>query len=64
MVEENKSRLDRQEEQLNGERGISAAINALGTEVRGLKRSMYWVAGLIVAGSISFGFSVLTIFGA
>jgi hypothetical protein len=52
----------RTEEQINGERGLSAAINALTTEVHGLRRAAYWVAGLIIAGSLSFAFSVLTVF--
>lgn len=48
-------------EQVLGERGLSATITAQTTEIRGLRKAAYWVAGLIVAGAISFAFSVLVL---
>jgi hypothetical protein len=48
-------------EQISGERGLSAAINALSQEVASLRKAAYWVAGLLVASSIAFAFSVLTL---
>jgi hypothetical protein len=63
VVNTNKDGLGRHEEQINGERGLSAAIKQLSEEVRGLRRAAYWVAGLIVAGSITFAFSVLAVVG-
>ena len=52
-------------EQINGERGISATLTTLRKEltgeIRGLRRAAYWVAGLIVAGSVGFGFAALQI---
>jgi hypothetical protein len=30
-------------------------------QVEGLRRAAYWVGGLIIAGSISFGFGVLSL---
>lgn len=53
----------RQEEQINGERGLSAAINMQTQEIRGLRRAAYWVAGLIVAGSITMAFSAISLIG-
>jgi hypothetical protein len=53
---------DRTHEQINGERGLSKAIDALAVEVANLRRGMYYVAGLIVASSIAFAFSVLVFF--
>jgi hypothetical protein len=53
----------RQEEQINGERGISSAINAQTGEIRGLRKAAYWVAGLIVAGSITMAFAALQLVG-
>jgi hypothetical protein len=51
----------RHEEQINGERGLSAAINAQTAEIRGLRKAAYWVAGLIVAGSITMAFSAISL---
>lgn len=59
QVDANRSDLERHEEQLNGARGISAALEALAIEVRSLRRAAYWVAGVIVVASITFAFSVL-----
>lgn len=64
------SRTDRTVEQVGGERGLSAAINALSAEVTQLRKdtthdvgqlrkAAYWVAGILVASSIGFAFSVL-----
>lgn len=49
------------EEQVNGERGISAAINANTQEIRSFRKIGYWLIGLIVAASIGFGFGVLVL---
>ena len=50
-------------EQINGERGLSAVINQQTTEIKGLRKAAYWVAGLIISGSIGFAFSVLALIG-
>jgi hypothetical protein len=63
VIEEQAKIIARQDEQLNGERGMSAALNANTAEVRGLRKAMYWVAGLIVAGSISMVFAALPLVG-
>jgi hypothetical protein len=47
---------------MNGQRGLSAAIDALAEEVKSLRRAMYWVGGIIFTGAIGFAFSVLTVF--
>jgi chromosome segregation ATPase len=49
----------RHEEQINGARGLYAAINAQTEEIRSLRKAAYWVGGLIIAGAIGFAFSVL-----
>lgn len=46
-----------------GERGLSAALDNLTKEVASLRKAAYWVAGIIVAGSITFSFSVLALVG-
>jgi hypothetical protein len=53
----------RQEEQINGERGLNAALNAQTLEIRGLRRAAYWVAGLIITGSITMAFSAFSLVG-
>lgn len=63
QLEKVRSTTERHEEQINGQRGLSAAIDALAVEVRSLRKAMYWVAGLIVAGSIGFAFGVLQLVG-
>lgn len=55
--------VDRHEEQQNGKRGTSAAIDILSAEVRSLRRAAYVVAGIIVTASIGFAFSVLQLVG-
>lgn len=62
QVERNRSMLEKHEEQISGTRGLSAAINSVAEEVKSLRKAAYWVAGLIMASSIGFAFSVLTIF--
>ena len=62
-VEAATTTVERHEEQINGKRGLSAAIDTLTAEVRGLRKAAYWLAGLIVASSVGFAFSVLTVFG-
>lgn len=63
IVAEQARIIARQEEQINGERGLSAAINMQTQEIRGLRRAAYWVAGLIVAGSITMAFSAISLIG-
>jgi hypothetical protein len=48
-------------EQINGKRGMSAAIDTLTTEVRGLRKAAYWVAGVIITAAISFAFTTMTL---
>jgi 23S rRNA A1618 N6-methylase RlmF len=59
ITEATRDSVKKHEEQISGERGLSAAINNLTTEVRQLRKAAYWVAGLIVASSVGFAFSVL-----
>jgi hypothetical protein len=54
---------DRHEEQINGARGQSAAIDGLAAEIKSLRRAAYWVAGIIIIGSITFAFSALSLIG-
>lgn len=61
QIEINRLRIERTDEQVNGVRGLSAAIDELAAEVKSLRKAAYWVAGLIVAAAISFAFSVLTL---
>lgn len=49
------------EEQINGRRGMQAAINDLTLEVRSLRKAAYWVAGILIASSIGFAFGVLAL---
>ena len=58
-IEKERSISARHEEQINGERGLSAAINTLAEEVRALRRAMWVVGGGIVVASVGFGFGVL-----
>lgn len=57
----------RLEEQINGERGLSATLTQvnkdLKDEIKGVKKAMYWVAGIIVAGSITMAFSAFSLIG-
>lgn len=62
-VEANAKTIAKQEEQLNGERGMSAAINQQTIEIRSLRKAAYWVGGLIVTGSITMAFSALSLVG-
>lgn len=62
-TQEQAATVARQEEQINGERGLSAAINAQTAEIRGLRKAAYMVAALIVGGSITFAFSAFSLIG-
>lgn len=57
------AQLGRHEEQINGSRGQSAAIDLLAAEIKSLRRAAYWVAGIIIVGSITFAFSALSLIG-
>lgn len=63
MAAEQRTILDRHEEQINGTRGQSSAIDALAAEIKSLRRAAYWVAGIVIAGSITFAFSALSLIG-
>jgi hypothetical protein len=58
-VDVNTASIAKLQEQIGGERGISAALNAQTREIANLRKAAYWVGGLIIAGSLSFAFSVL-----
>jgi hypothetical protein len=58
-VDVNAASIAKLQEQIGGERGISAALNAQTREIANLRKAAYWVGGLIIAGSLSFAFSVL-----
>ena len=53
----------RLDQQINGPRGQSTALLELAGEIRSLRRAAYWVAGLIVAGSVTMAFSALSLVG-
>ncbi len=61
--EENSKGFDRHEEQINGRRGLQSSIDDLTKEVKSLRKAAYWVGGLIVAGAITFSFSVMALIG-
>lgn len=60
-LEEAEKTIARHDEQISGQRGLSAAIDSLSTEVKSLRKAAYWVGGVIVAGAIGFAFTVLTL---
>ncbi len=49
------------EEQVSGSRGLEKAIVALADEVASIRKSGYWLAGIIIAASIGFAFGVLAL---
>ena len=59
-VEATAARLD---QQINGPRGQATALLELAAEIRSLRKAAYWVAGLIVAGSVTMAFSALSLVG-
>ncbi len=54
---------ERYDEQINGERGLSAAIRELAQEIEDLRKSVRNVGGMIIASSLGFAISVLAVFG-
>ena len=73
--EANRSLIDRHEEQINGVRGLSSAIDALAREVKedtanlseevkSMRRAMWAVGGGIVLSAVGFAITVLSVFGA
>lgn len=50
----------RHEEQINGDRGLSKAIDVLSDEVRSLRRAAWTVAGSIVVSAVGFALAVLS----
>lgn len=63
LIEEQARLLAKQEEQINGERGISATLTAIFGEIKGIKKAMYWVAGLIITSSLGLAFGALKVVG-
>ena len=74
-AEANRSLIDRHEEQINGVRGLSSAIDALAREVKedtanlseevkSMRRAMWTVGGGIVLSAVGFAITVLSVFGA
>lgn len=59
--DERERRLGRLEEQVNGERGISAAITQQTQEIASLRKAAYWVAGVIITGSVGFAFAAMSL---
>ena len=53
----------RHEEQITGPRGMQASIEELSVEVQNLRKAAYWVGGIIVAGAVTFAFSVMALVG-
>lgn len=49
----------RHEEQISGDRGLSAAITGLADEVKSMRRAMWTVGAGIVLAAVGFAFSVL-----
>lgn len=62
-VEENHAVIARHEEQISGARGLSVAIQDVAQEIKSLRKAAYWVGGVIVAGAITFAFSVMALVG-
>ncbi|HEU4364548.1 MAG TPA: hypothetical protein VFT13_03695 [Candidatus Krumholzibacteria bacterium] len=58
-ADKREKRLSRLEEQVIGERGISATLNSQTREIASLRKAAYWVAGVIVVGAITFAFAAL-----
>ena len=51
------------EEQINGRRGLQAAVDENTAAVKSLYRAAYWLAGIIIVASIGFAFSVMLLIG-
>lgn len=62
-IDVNRDIIGRHEEQISGPRGLQASIEDLSKEIQSLRKAAYTVGGLIVAGAISFAFSVLALVG-
>lgn len=62
-VDTNHELIGRHEEQINGDRGLSKAIDVLTDEVKSLRRAIWTVGGGIVLSAVGFAFSVLTLVG-
>lgn len=48
----------RHEEQINGDRGLSRAIDTLTDEVKSLRRALYSFGGAIVLAAVTFALTV------
>ncbi len=63
QVESSQGGLARHDEQINGVRGLSAAITELAEEVQAMRRAMWTVGGGIVLSAVGFAITVLSVFG-
>ena len=63
QLDETVQAVGRHEEQISGDRGLSAAIVALADEVKSMRRAMWTVGGGIVLAAVGFAFSVLQLTG-
>jgi hypothetical protein len=61
-VDEADKLLSKHDEQINGERGLSKAIDHLSGELNSLRRAIWTVGAGIVASAVGFAFTVLTVF--
>lgn len=61
VVEGDNKALTRLDEQVTGERGLSAALDLLSGEVAGLRKAAWALAAIIVTASIGFAFGVLAL---
>lgn len=55
------NKLEGQQREIDSLRNRLIVAELAVDEIKNLRRVMYWVGGLIVAGSIGFGFSVLAL---
>jgi 3-dehydroquinate synthetase len=61
-VEQAERMLSKHDEQINGDRGLSKAIDQLSGELNSLRRAIWTVGGGIVISAVGFAFTVLTVF--
>jgi hypothetical protein len=61
LCDANAKLLAKQQEQISGEGGLVQSVRTLRTEFATIRKGGYWLAGVIVAGSITFAFSVLAL---
>lgn len=64
QVDETRKTIARHEEQISGERGLSAAINVLGEEFKNLRRTIWMTGSGIMVSIVGFGVFALRATGA